>query len=342
MQVFDNQSLLPYNTFGLDVRAQHFVEIETLGDLRRILRERRQPLLLLGGGSNIVFTGDVEGWVLKNALRGIEVVREFPQKVWVKVGAGERWHDFVLWAVAQGYGGVENLSLIPGTVGAAPIQNIGAYGVELKDTFLRLEAIDMTRENGPLRTFTHAQCRFGYRDSVFKREEKGRWCITSVTFSLRRNGHRINTSYGDIQRTLTEMGVTEPSIADVSRAVVRIRSSKLPDPAAIGNCGSFFKNPEADRAVLERIRNTHPQVPHYDLPPDGGRVKIPAGWLIEQCGWKGKRVGNTGCYEKQALVLVNHGGATGEEVKNLAYDIVASVEEKFGIRLEPEVNIYAG
>lgn len=340
MQILDDHSLLPHNTFGLDVRAQHFAEIETVDDLRRILRERHEPLLLLGGGSNIVFARNVQGWVLKNAIRGIEVVREFPKKVWVKVGAGERWHDFVLWAVAQGYGGVENLSLIPGTVGAAPIQNIGAYGVELKDVFLRLEAVDLQSSNGSLRTFNRTECCFGYRDSVFKREEKGRWCITSVTFSLDRHSHRINTSYGDIQRTLVEMGVTQPSIADVSRAVVHIRSSKLPDPAVIGNCGSFFKNPETDRAVLERIRSTHPQVPHYDLP--AGRVKIPAGWLIEQCGWKGKRVGNTGCYEKQALVLVNHGGATGEEVKNLAYAIIQSVEEKFGIRLEPEVNIYAG
>ena len=340
MQILDDHSLLPHNTFGLDVRAQHFAEIQTVDDLRSILREERQPLLLLGGGSNIVFARNVQGWVLKNAIRGIEVVREFPQKVWVKVGAGERWHDFVLWAVAQGYGGVENLSLIPGTVGAAPIQNIGAYGVELKDVFLRLEAVDLQHKSGPLRTFNRTECRFGYRDSVFKREEQGKWCITSVTFSLSRVGHQINTSYGDIQRTLAEMGVTQPSIADVSRAVVHIRSSKLPDPAVIGNCGSFFKNPETDRAVLERIRSTHPQVPHYDLPD--GRVKIPAGWLIEQCGWKGKRVGNTGCYEKQALVLVNHGGATGEEVKQLAYDIIQSVEEKFGIRLEPEVNIYVG
>lgn len=339
-QILDHQSLLPYNTFGLDVRAQHFAAFETLPELRHLLR-RRQPqeaLLLLGGGSNIVFTRDVEGWVLKNDLRGIQVLREFPQKVWVKVGAGERWHDFVMWAVAQGYGGVENLSLIPGTVGAAPIQNIGAYGVELKDVFLRLEAVDLQKKNAPRRTFSRQQCRFGYRDSVFKREEKGRWCICSVTLSLTRNRHRINTSYGDIQRTLAEMEVTQPSIADVSRAVVRIRSAKLPDPAQIGNCGSFFKNPETDRAVLERIRTTHPQAPHYDLPD--GRVKIPAGWLIEQCGWKGKRVGNTGSYEKQALVLVNHGGATGCEVRDLAYAIIASVEEKFGVRLEPEVNIY--
>ncbi len=340
MQILDDHSLLPHNTFGLDVRAQHFAEIQTVDDLRRILHEERQPLLLLGGGSNIVFARNVQGWVLKNAIRGMEVVREFPEKVWVKVGAGERWHDFVLWAVAHGYGGVENLSLIPGTVGAAPIQNIGAYGVELKDVFHCLEAVDLQQKSGPMRTFSHAQCQFGYRDSVFKREEKGRWCITSVTFSLTKTDHRINTSYGDIQRTLEEMGVAQPSIADVSQAVVRIRSSKLPDPAVIGNCGSFFKNPETDRAVLERIRSTHPQVPHYDLPNE--RVKIPAGWLIEQCGWKGKRVGNTGCYEKQALVLVNHGGATGEEVSNLAYTIIQSVDEKFGIRLEPEVNIYVG
>ncbi len=334
MKLLEHHALLPYNTFGLDVQASRFAEVTSLDELRQAIRQPA-PLLVLGGGSNIVFTRDVEGMVIKNTIRGMEVVQESEDKVFVKVGAGERWHDFVLWAVEQDFGGIENLSLIPGTVGAAPIQNIGAYGVELKDVFVSLEAMDITA--GTMRVFEYAECRFGYRDSIFKHEEKGRWCITSVTFSLTRNEHHLNTSYGDIQRTLAQMNVVQPTVADVSQAVIAIRSSKLPDPAVIGNCGSFFKNPETDRSVLDHLRLHHPQAPHYDLPD--GRVKIPAGWLIEQCGWKGKRVGHTGCYEKQALVLVNYGGATGEEVRNLAYAIINSVEKTFAIRLEPEVNI---
>ncbi len=335
MKIQENVSLLPYNTFGIPARAAHFAEIHTSEELRSALRSGIRPVFILGGGSNVLFTGDPGGLVLKNAIRGIEVTRRFRNKVWVTAGGGVVWHDFVLYAVQNGFGGVENLSLIPGTVGAAPVQNIGAYGVELKDVFVGLRAVELA--TGKEYWFSRAACRFGYRDSMFKHEGKGRFCITSVTFSLTAVNHRINVSYGDIRKTLEANGVVQPTIADVSRAVVQIRSSKLPDPARIGNCGSFFKNPETDRAVLERIRADHPQVPHYDLPD--GRVKIPAGWLIEQCGWKGKRVGNTGAYEKQALVLVNYGGASGEEVKNLAYAIIASVEKVFGVRLEPEVNM---
>ncbi len=335
MKILENFSLLPYNTFGLDVKAAHFAEISSLDDLQASLRTGIRPVFLLGGGSNVLFTQDAQGLVLKNNLRGIRVIREFKNKVWVEAGGGELWHNFVLWAVAQDYGGVENMSLIPGTVGAAPIQNIGAYGVELKDVFVRLKAFHL--ETGKTKTFSRADCRFGYRDSVFKREEKGKWCITSVVFSLSLSPHRLNTSYGDISKTLETNGVVAPNIADISQAVVQIRSSKLPDPSIIGNCGSFFKNPETDRAVLDRILRTHPQAPHFPLPD--GRVKIPAGWLIEQCGWKGKRVGNTGSYERQALVLVNYGGATGAEVKNLANAIIESVEREFGVRLEAEVNM---
>jgi UDP-N-acetylmuramate dehydrogenase len=291
--------------------------------------------MLLGGGSNVLLTQDVPGLVLKNNIQGIRVIREFKNKVWVEVGGGENWHAFVRWAVSNGYGGIENMSLIPGTVGAAPIQNIGAYGVELKDVFVRLNAVALS--GGRAKTFNHKACQFGYRDSVFKRAEKGKWCITSVVFSLQKSPHRLNTAYGDITKTLEANGISAPNIADISNAVVQIRTSKLPDPAKIGNCGSFFKNPETDRAVLEKIQETHPQAPFFPLPD--GRVKIPAGWLIEQCGWKGKRVGNTGCYERQALVLVNHGGATGQEVKALASAIIDSVEKTFGIRLEAEVNI---
>lgn len=335
MNIRHDVSLLPYNTFGIDAKAAHFVEFQSVEALQLVLRKPFGPPFVLGGGSNILLTGDQPGLVLKNNIRGIEVLRSFQNKVWVRAGGGEVWHDFVLWAVQRGFGGVENLSLIPGTVGAAPVQNIGAYGVELKDVFVRLEAVELA--TGKRRVFHRVECRFGYRDSVFKHEGKGRYCITAVVFSLTQHKHRLNTRYGDIRAVLGAEGIDRPGIADISRAVVQIRSSKLPDPAKIGNCGSFFKNPELERSVLDRIRATYPNAPHFDLP--GGRVKIPAGWLIEQCGWKGKRVGNTGCYEKQALVLVNHGGATGAEVKALAFEIIASVERQFGVHLEPEVNI---
>lgn len=335
MQVKQDHSLLSFNTFGIDVTAAHFAEIHSIADLGQVLRSRINPMLILGGGSNLLFTHHPAGLVIRNAIKGTEISRVFKNKVWVKAGGGVVWHDFVCWAVEHNLGGIENLSLIPGTVGAAPVQNIGAYGVELKDVFVNLEAVEL--ETGKVRHFTATQCQFGYRDSVFKREAKGKYCITSVTFSLTTGKHKINTSYGDIQRTLEQMQVQSASIADVSRAVVQIRSSKLPDPAKIGNCGSFFKNPEVDRNVLDRLKPQFPNIIAYDLPD--GRVKIPAGWLIEQCGWKGKRVGNTGSYEKQALVLVNYGGATGQEVKNLAYAIIDSVEKTFGIRLDTEVNI---
>ncbi|MCC6279969.1 MAG: UDP-N-acetylmuramate dehydrogenase [Saprospiraceae bacterium] len=333
--IHQHTSLLPYNTFGIDARAAFFTEICSIQELQTALQAGIQPVMILGGGSNMLLTKDVSGLVIKNSISGINLAGSDAEKTFIKVGGGVVWHDFVCWAVENGYGGVENLSLIPGTVGASPVQNIGAYGVELKDVFVELEGVELA--TGQVHTFGHAACRFGYRDSVFKQELKGKYCITSVTFALTHHAHRLNISYGDIQKTLESNGVTEPTIADVSRAVIQIRSSKLPDPAKIGNCGSFFKNPETSRTVLERIRLSHPQVVSYDLPD--GRVKIPAGWLIEQCGWKGEKVGNTGCYEKQALVLVNYGGATGAEVKNLAYAIIDSVEKTFGIRLEPEVNI---
>ncbi len=335
MEIHQNYSLLALNTFGLEAKAEHFATVHSVDALQAAIQSPIRPILVLGGGSNLLFTQDVSGLVLKNAIQGIKTIQTVGNTTWVEVGGGVVWHDFVLWAIEQGLGGVENLSLIPGTVGAAPIQNIGAYGVELKDVFAHLNAVDL--ESGELRSFNNADCRFGYRDSIFKHEAKGKYCISSVLFSLTNKNHQLNISYGDIRQTLDANGVQDPGIADVSRAVVQIRSSKLPDPAKIGNCGSFFKNPETERAVLERLLPQYPQVPHYDLPD--GRVKIPAGWLIEQCGWKGKRVGNTGSYEKQALVLVNYGGATGAEVKKLAYDIIDSVEQRFGIRLEPEVNM---
>ena len=332
-----NKALLPFNTFGLMADAQAFMVIQTKKDIKTAIQSGIRPLRILGGGSNILFTKTVDGLLLKNEISGIDIVRRWNNKVHIAVGGGENWHKFVLWAVENGYGGIENMSLIPGTVGASPIQNIGAYGVELKDVFVRLEAIDLATNKKHV--FNKKQCEFGYRDSIFKRHAKDKYLITKVVFSLTSTQHKINTSYGDISKTLETLEITgTPTIKDISKAVIHIRSSKLPDPAKIGNCGSFFKNPELPSSVLENIRQTHPTAPGYTLPND--RVKIPAGWLIEQCGWKGKRVGNTGCYEKQALVLVNHGGANGQEVKQLSQDIIKSVKERFNVELEPEVNIW--
>ncbi len=328
-------SLRPYNTFGIDARAAFFAEVASVDVLRAVLRQAPSPWLVLGGGSNVLFTRDWPGTVVRNAIGGIEVVRHFAHRVWVRAGGGEVWDDLVRWAVERNLGGIENLSLIPGSVGAAPVQNIGAYGVELQDVFVSLEAVELS--TGRLRRFSRAECSFGYRDSIFKRSEKGRWCIAAVTLSLTTERHRIHTAYGEVARTLAQMGIRRPTPADVRRAVVHIRRSKLPDPAHIGNGGSFFKNPDIDAAMWEHLRRRYPQAPHFPLP--NGRVKVPAGWLIEQCGWKGKRIGNVGCYEKQALVLVNYGGATGQEVRALAEAIAASVAETFGIALQPEVNI---
>lgn len=335
MSILNSVSLLPFNTFGIDVKAERFASIATVEQLQALLEVEKGPFFVLGGGSNVLFTRDPEALILHNRIEGIRISQSRQNKVWVTAGAGVSWHSFVCWAVAEGLGGIENLSLIPGTVGAAPVQNIGAYGVELKDIFISLEAIDL--QSGRRKRFNRAQCRFGYRDSFFKQEGKGRYFISSVTLSLTRQKHRIHTQYGDIQKTLADWGISRPDIADISRAVIHIRSAKLPDPALIGNCGSFFKNPETDASVLENIRASYPNAPGFALPD--GRVKIPAGWLIEQCGWKGKRVGNTGCYEKQALVLVNYGHAQGAEVQALAKAIVESVQQRFGIRLEAEVNI---
>jgi UDP-N-acetylmuramate dehydrogenase len=342
--VQQNFDLTPYNTFGLTAHAANYVAVSSVSELQAAIHEAREagltPVRVLGGGSNVLISNDLEGLTIHNRIESIQITDEQEDHVLVAVSGGHNWHQFVLWAVENNFGGVENMSLIPGSTGASPVQNIGAYGVELKDVFVQLTAIDL--QTGDQHVFNGITCQFGYRDSIFKRAAKGRFCIVEVVFRLTRQGHHnINVSYGDIHKTLIEMGVADPknaTIRQVSDAVIHIRSSKLPDPAQIGNCGSFFKNPETERSVIERIRVTHPQAPAYDLPND--RVKIPAGWLIEQCGWKGKRVGNTGSYAKQALVLVNYGGAKGEEVRQLAHDIIQSVHDQFGVALEPEVNIW--
>jgi UDP-N-acetylmuramate dehydrogenase len=335
MELLENVSLQPFNTFGIDARARYFVEATSEADVREALELGLKPLLLLGGGSNMLLKDNWPGLVLKNNIQGIEIVEENDASVLLKIGGGENWHKLVLWCLEKGYGGIENLSLIPGTVGAAPIQNIGAYGVELQDVFEKLEAIGL--EDGSTHSFSKQDCRFGYRDSIFKRELEGKICISRVYLRLTKNNHQIHTDYGAIQEVLAARQVDNPDIRDISEAVIAIRSSKLPDPKELGNSGSFFKNPEITASAFETFHARFPEAPFYKIGED--RYKIPAGWLIEQAGWKGKKVGNTGSHKKQALVLVNYGNATGAEIWNLAMDIKKSVADRFQIDLQPEVNI---
>ncbi|MFM9057329.1 MAG: UDP-N-acetylmuramate dehydrogenase [Bacteroidota bacterium] len=337
MQLEKHASLLPYNTFGIDVQAELLAHIGSMEDLRTALSDeslRQHERLILGGGSNVLFTRGFEGLVLLNRLKGISVVKEDEHHVWVKAGAGEVWHELVTWTVNQGWGGMENLSLIPGSVGAGPLQNIGAYGVELKDVFHELEALRM--DTLEVERFNATDCRFGYRESVFKHELKNQFFISSVTFRLSKHPV-LNTSYGAIAQELSKQGIAHPGVKDVSEAVIRIRRSKLPDPAVLGNAGSFFKNPEVDQETADRIRIEHPTLMSYPTTP--GLVKLAAGWLIEQCGWKGKVVGHTGAHKDQALVLVNYGGATGNEIYELALEIRENVLQRFGVRIDPEVNV---
>ena len=330
--------LRDHNTFGIAATCSGFVRVESEQELREVLQQRGdlEPFVL-GGGSNMLLTRHQEGKLfIKNDIRARHMLHESPSHVIVEAGGGEPWHDFVLWSLEQGYGGLENLSLIPGTVGAAPIQNIGAYGVELKDVFYSLRAMHIA--TGEMRTFDRFDCDFGYRDSVFKRDLKGQYAITRVRMQLTREGHHeLHTDYGAIREALSNQSITDPTPADISRAVVSIRQSKLPDPAELGNSGSFFKNPELSREHFEQLQAAHPEVVYYDLPD--GRVKVPAGWLIEQCGYKGKRIGNTGAHAHQALVLVNYGGATGDEVWAFAQEIQAAVRDRFGVEIQPEVNV---
>lgn len=328
-------SLKPYNTFGIDVRAESFVSVQTLEDLISILNTKPSKLLVLGGGSNMLLTKDIDGLVLHINLKGIEICEKQNKTTTVKVAAGENWHNFVLWCLEQNLGGLENLSLIPGNVGTAPIQNIGAYGVELKDTFVCCEAINL--ETLEVVTFSKADCNFGYRNSVFKSEMKGQYIITSVTFELSNSDHKLKTSYGAISSELEKMQITHPTIHDVSKAVIAIRQSKLPDPKKLGNSGSFFKNPIVSKTQFETLVNQFPNIPHY--PVADNQVKIPAGWLIETAGFKGKNFGNYGVHKNQALVLVNYGGASGQEILGLSQLIQKTIQTIFGIALEAEVNI---
>ena len=339
LNIQSHVSLKPYNTFGIDASARYWVEISQEEDLQTLLQLSEfidTPKLILGGGSNVLLCHNFEGLVVKVNVTGIKVIREDDTHIYITAGAGVNWHTLVLYCVEHGYAGIENLSLIPGTVGAAPMQNIGAYGVELEQAFESLTAIHV--RSGEKRTFTHADCGFGYRESVFKRELKGEYIITSVTFQLDKHP-TFHTRYGAIQETLTEMGVSDEnlSIKAISEAVIRIRRSKLPDPAQIGNAGSFFKNPEIASAQFDALKVLYPALPGYPVGADV--VKVPAGWLIEQAGWKGYRSGDAGVHAKQALVLVNYGNATGNEIMNLAKQVQASVLDTFGITISPEVNV---
>ncbi len=336
MIVQKDVQLKPYNTFGIEATAKYFVEVSSIEQLKEILQNPDyQPIkrLILGGGSNMLLTKDFDGLVIKMSIKGMDVVKETEENIWIKAGAGVVWHDLVMHCVDQNYAGIENLSLIPGTVGAAPMQNIGAYGIEIKEVFEELEALEI--ETGEIRTFDKATCNFGYRESIFKHEAKGKYIILNVTFKLSKNP-TFHLEYGAIRDTLAEMGVLELGIRAISDAVIHIRQSKLPNPAEIGNAGSFFKNPEIPNTQFEALKAQFPTIPSY--PVNGTTTKVPAGWLIEQAGWKGQRFGNVGVHAKQALVLVNYGGGKGEEIKDLSQKIQASVKEKFGIQLSAEVN----
>mgnify|MGYP001796083656 CR=1 FL=1 len=333
MVIQENISLKPYNTFGIDVTAKRFISVNYERELQYILR-REQDIFLLSGGSNMLLTKDYESLVIHLNIKGIQV-REDWKYAYVTAAAGEDWHEFVLWCLSMNYGGLENLSLIPGNVGTSPIQNIGAYGVEVKDLITEVKGVEL--ETARPVTFTNEECQFGYRNSIFKNELKGKIALTSVTFRLTKDRHKLNTSYGAIESELTAQNITKPTIRDISNAVIQIRQSKLPDPKKIGNSGSFFKNPVISTAHFEELQSKYPSIPSY--PVSETEIKVPAGWLIEQAGFKGKRYGNYGVHEKQALVLVNYGNASGEAIYQLAQKIQQTILETFKISLEIEVNV---
>lgn len=338
LSIQENASLLPYNTFKIHATARYFSFLRSTDDLQQLITSgifRAQKKLFLGGGSNILFTQNVDGLVVKNEIKGIDVVREDEHTITLRVGSGENWHEFVMYCVERGLGGIENLSLIPGTVGAAPMQNIGAYGVEVKSVIDEVEAFEVT--SGAVKTFKNTECHFGYRESIFKHEAKDKYFISSVTLTLSKSNHQFNISYGAIQETLKQFGVQEISLKAISDAVIHIRRSKLPDPAVIGNAGSFFKNPSIDASDYDVLRKKFPALPGYA--EDHHKVKVPAAWFIEQCGWKGKTFDNIGVHPHQALVLVNYGGGNGRKIWDLAMQIQASVKENFNITLHPEVNV---
>lgn len=336
MQIHTNFSLKNYNTFGIEAKAKEFVTVHSTDELIEILQQHpTSKKFILGGGSNMLLTQDIDALVIHLDLKGKKVIDENDDFVWVESQAGENWHEFVLWTIDQNFGGLENLSLIPGNVGTTPIQNIGAYGVEIKDTFVLCEAIHI--ETQELLVFTNEKCKFGYRESIFKNEIKDEFIITSVVFKLTKRNHKLNTSYGAIEAELEKQHIKNPSLKDVSNAVIAIRQSKLPNPKELGNSGSFFKNPVILKSDFEKIQQNFPDMPHYVVSET--EVKVPAGWLIEQAGFKGKRFGDAGIHKNQALVLVNYGNATGQEILAVSKNIQKTIFDTYGISIEAEVNV---
>ena len=337
MNIIANYPLLKLNTFGLDVKAKYFVSINTVNELIELTKTKvfkDLQLLILGGGSNILFTKDFDGLVILNSIKGKEIIDQTQESIFLKIGAGENWHELVMYTVDKGWGGIENLSLIPGNTGTAPMQNIGAYGVEIKETFVELEALEIS--SGKIVKFNNSDCEFGYRESVLKNKMKNQYIILNITLELKKNPV-LNINYGDVKAILESQNINNPSIKDVSDAIISIRQSKLPDPKIIGNSGSFFKNPIVSLNQLELIKKKYPNVVNYKI--NENEFKIAAGWMIERAGWKGKKFNNYGVHEKQALVLVNYGLANGMEIFNLSEEIILDIKDKFGIKLEREVNI---
>ncbi len=337
MNIIENYPLLKLNTFGIDVKAKYFVSINTVNELieltkTKVFKDLR--LLILGGGSNILFTKDFDGLVILNNINGKEIIDQTQQSIFLKIGAGENWHELVMYTVDNGWGGIENLSLIPGNTGTAPMQNIGAYGVEIKETFVELEALEIS--SGKIIKFNNSDCEFGYRESIFKNKIKNQYIILNITLELKKNPV-LNINYGDVKAILESQNIKNPAIKEVSNAIISIRQSKLPDPKKIGNSGSFFKNPIVSLNQLEFIKKKYPNVVNYEI--NENEFKIAAGWMIEKAGWKGRKFNNYGVHEKQALVLVNYGLANGMEILNLSEEIILDIKDKFGITLEREVNI---
>ncbi|NDP26025.1 MAG: UDP-N-acetylmuramate dehydrogenase [Flavobacterium sp.] len=336
MEIQSNFSLKKYNTFGLEAKAKQFVAVHNTAELQLILEQNKsEKKFILGGGSNMLLTKDIDALVIHVDLKGKKIIKEDDYFAWVESQAGENWHEFVIYTIDQNLGGLENMSLIPGNVGTTPVQNIGAYGTEIKDTFDSCEAMNI--ENQEMRTFTKAECHFGYRESVFKHEAKDQYIITSVVFKLTKRNHKINTSYGDITAELAKNNITNPTLKEVSNAVIAIRQSKLPDPKELGNSGSFFKNPILLKSDFEKIHQKFPEMKFYEVSET--EVKVPSGWLIEQAGFKGKRFGDAGIHKNQALVLVNYGNATGKEILDVSKNIQVTIFKTFGIHIEAEVNV---
>ena len=336
MEIINQFSLKKYNTFGIEAKAKQFVAVHSIYELEKILKQyNSQKKFILGGGSNMLLTKDIDALVIHIDLKGKKIIEENEDFVWVESQAGENWHEFVLWTIDQNFGGLENMSLIPGNVGTTPVQNIGAYGTEIKDTMVSCQAMNI--ETQQMTNFLNADCHFGYRESIFKQEVKDQFIITSVVFKLTKRNHKINISYGDIAAELTKKNTIHPTLKDVSNAVIAIRQSKLPDPKELGNSGSFFKNPILNKTDFDIIHQKFPEMKYYEI--SESQVKVPAGWLIEQAGFKGKRFGDAGIHKNQALVLVNYGNATGQEILNVSKDIQKTIFDTFGIAIEAEVNV---